>query len=78
MMLGAPGYALVSTLQGEVRASEIVARDIKIKLGYQKYLIYCKNGLLRKVYADVIPVDVGDWCLTVREYCRRLELGKEI
>ena len=38
-MLGAPGYAPVSTLQGEVWASGVVARDINQKLSYQKYLI---------------------------------------
>ena len=39
VMLSAPGYAPVSTLHGEVGASGMVARDIKLKLGYQKYLI---------------------------------------
>ena len=39
VMLGAPGYAAVSTLQCEVGASGMVAIDIKLKLGYQKYLI---------------------------------------
>ena len=45
MMLSAPGHALVSTLQGEVEASGMVARDIKLKLGFQKYLIDCENEL---------------------------------
>ena len=53
VMLGAPGYASVSTLQGEVGASGMVARDIKLKLGYQKCLIDCDNELLHEIYEDV-------------------------
>ena len=36
IMLGTPGYAPVPTLQSEVGASVVVARDIKQKLSYQK------------------------------------------
>ena len=52
-MLGAPGYAPVSTLQGEVVASGMVARDVKLKFGYQKDLIDCENELLHEIYEDV-------------------------
>ena len=74
-MLGAPGYALVYILQGEVAASGVVARDIKQKLSYQKYPIDCDKYLLHEVYADVMRNEAGDWNKTVREYCRRLEPG---
>ena len=43
----------------------MVARDIKIKLGYQKYLMSCENELLRKVYEEVIKDETGDWTSTV-------------
>ena len=48
-MLGARVYAPVSTLQGEVGASGVIARNIKIKLGHQRYLMNCENELLHKV-----------------------------
>ena len=75
MPLG-PGYAPVSTLQGEVGVSGMVARDIKIKLGYQKYLIDCENELLHEIYEDVMQSKADDWSRTVSEYCGRLELEK--
>ena len=65
MMLGAPGYAPVSTLQGEVRTSGIVARDIKLKFGYQKYLINCENEPLHEIYEDVMQNMAGDWNRTM-------------
>ena len=74
MMLGAPGYAPVSTPQGEVGASGMVARDIKLKLDYQKYLIDCENELLHEIYEDVMQSKAGDRNRTVSEYCGRLEL----
>ena len=51
-MLGAHGYAPVYTLQGEVGASGVVARDIKQKPSYQKYPIDCDNDVLHEVYED--------------------------
>ena len=59
MPLG-PGYAPVSTLQREVGVSGMVARDIKIKLGYQKYLIDCENELLHEIYEDVMQGKADD------------------
>ena len=53
VMQGTDGYAPVSILQGEVGATGVVARDIKIKLGYQKYLIDCENEMLHEIYEDV-------------------------
>ena len=77
MMLGAPGYAPVSTLQGDGRTSGgMVARDIKIKLGYQKYLIDCENELLDKIYENVMQSKADNWSRTVSEYCGRLKLEK--
>ena len=52
----------------------MLARDIKIKLKYQMYLMNCENELLRKVYEEVIKDETGDWMLTVEEYSRKLEL----
>ena len=64
-MLGAPGYAPVSTQQSEVGAFEMGARDIKINLRYQKYLMNCENELVRKIYEEVIQDEAGDWSLLV-------------
>ena len=54
MMLGAPGYTLVSAWQGGVGASEMVARDNKMMLGYQKYLNNYENKLLQEIGDNVI------------------------
>ena len=62
------GYAPYSTLQGEVGASGMVVRYIKIKLGYQKYLIDCENELLHEIYEDVMQSKADDWSRTVSEY----------
>ena len=65
----------VSTLQGEVGACGVVARDIKQKLSYQRYLIDCDNDQLHEVYEDVMQNEAGDWNRTVRECCGRMVLG---
>ena len=56
-------------------ASGMVARDIKLKLDYQKYLIDCENELLPEIYEDVMQSKAGDRNRTVSEYCGRLELA---
>jgi hypothetical protein len=48
-ILGAPSYAPVSTLQGEIGTSTAVARDMKVKLLYYKHLMKSGNELLREI-----------------------------
>ena len=71
-----PWLCPVSTLQGEVGASGMVVRDIKLKLGCQKYLIDCENELLHEIYEYVMQSKAEDWSRTVSEYCGRRELEK--
>jgi hypothetical protein len=51
-ILGAPSYAAVATLQGDVGASTVIARDMRVKLLYYKHLIDTKNELLKEVLID--------------------------
>ena len=55
----------------------MVARDTKLKLFYQKYLIDCENELLHEIYEDVLQNKAIEWNRTESEYCKRLELGEE-
>ena len=55
---GREGGGVLST------ASGMVARDIKLKLGYQKYIIDCDNELLHEIYEDVTQSKEGDWSRT--------------
>ena len=78
MMLGAPGYASVFTLQVKVGISGMVARDIKLKLGYQKYLIDCQYELFHEIYEDVMQDKAGDWNRTVSESAGVWHVKREI
>ena len=49
-VLGAPSYAPLVTLQGEVGSSSMKARDIKVKLNYEKHV---RKGRKRIVEKDV-------------------------
>ena len=51
-ILGAPGYTLVAALQGEIGASTVRGRDMKIKLTFAQYMFRARNGLLRGIIGD--------------------------
>lgn len=70
-------HSFQKTLQGEVGASGIVACDIKLKLGYQKFLINSENEWLHEIREDIIEKETGDWSWTVSEFCGRLKLGEK-
>ena len=65
-MLSAPGYAPVRKLTHahcrvrlEPPETGVVAKDIKQKLSYQKYLIDCDNDLLMKFMTSSIRLSVN-------------------
>ena len=46
-ILVAPVYTPVVALCGEIGASTVEGRDMKIKLGFVQYMLKTSNGLLR-------------------------------
>ena len=67
-VLGAPSYAPLVTLQGEVGSSSMKARDIKVKLNYEKHVRKGENELLRRMYDDMYEWNKCKWLETVRGY----------
>ena len=52
-VLRAPSYAPLVTLQGEVGSSCMIARDMKVKLSYEKHVRNGENELLRMMHDDM-------------------------
>ena len=46
-IVGAPEYTPVVALQGEIGASTVDGRDMKIKMTFAQYMLRTMNGLLR-------------------------------
>ena len=67
-VLGAPSYAPLVTLQGEVGSSSMKARDIKVKLNYEKHVRKGENELLRRMYDDMTEWNRCKWISTVKTY----------
>ena len=77
-VLGTPGYAPVVTLRGEVGTSNMLTRDLKTKICYEKYLMENGNELLKETYLGTMRENMGEWSRTVREYRRTLEISEEL
>ena len=76
VILGAPSYTANVTLQGEIGASSMEARDMKIKLSYESYLSGCCNELVRSVYEETRGRGDGRWADTTGNY--RMRLGVDL
>ena len=48
-ILGAPGYTPVAALQGEIGASTVRGRDMKIKITFAQYMFRTRNGLFHSI-----------------------------
>ena len=71
-VLGAPSYAPLVTLQGEVGSSSMLARDMKAKLKYEKHVRNGENELLRSMYDDMCEWNKCKWLETVKMYRERV------
>ena len=69
-ILGAPMYTPVAALQGEVGASTVEGRAMKIKLSFARYMTKTSNGLLAAIYGKLIKEQrpPGRWVKQFREY----------
>ena len=62
-------------LQGEVGASAVEGRDMKIKLSFARYMTKTSNGLLAPIYGKLIKEQrPGRWVKQFREYLGELGL----
>ena len=50
----APGYTPVAALQGEIGASTVRGRDMKIKITFAQYMFIIRKGLLEGIFRKMI------------------------
>ena len=61
-------YTPVAALQGEVGASTVEGREMKIKLSFARYMTKTSNGLLAAIYGKLIKEQrPGRWVKQFRE-----------
>ena len=77
MVLGAPGYTPTVCLRGDIGAANMLERDIKNKLLYEKYLMNNRNRLLKVVYRKYTEDEQRGWMKIVREYREMVDVNEE-
>ena len=73
--MGAPGYAPVVTLQGEVGCSSVESRDMKEKLTFARYMIDSESGIIMKLWQRMRRAE-GGGCSWGREVNRYLNFWR--
>ena len=74
-ILGAPIYTPVAALQGEIGASSVEGRDMKIKLKFANYMANTANGLLAAIFIKLTSeARPKIWVRQLREYLGELGL----
>lgn len=76
-ILGAPKYAPISTLRGEIGASSMEARIMKGRMLLLKSILVGKNDLLKETVKDLNISRVSEWAETNRKFKRKLEITDE-
>lgn len=75
-ILGAPGYSPVVTLQGEIGASSVKARDMKAKLNFVKYLYHAENKLINAILCKLKEENKPKlWIRQISEYVKEVKLN---
>ena len=70
-IFGAPGYTPVATLQGEIGASTVRGRDMKIKITFTQYMFRTRNELLEGIFRKMIDkVRPRGWMRQLGKYMR--------
>ena len=72
-ILGAPSYAPVCTLRGEVGASSMKARIIKGRIMYLKSIYDRNNNLLKEIASEMEEKD-SKWMKITQKYLREVGL----
>ena len=65
-VMGAPGYAPVVTLQGEVGCSSVKSRDMKGKLTFARYMTDSESGIMRKLWQRMRRAEGGGYSWGLR------------
>ena len=75
-ILGAPIYTPVRALRGEIGASSVEGRDMKMKLKVANYLANTSNGLLAAIFKKLTSSEARPkiWVRQLREYLGELGL----
>ena len=68
-ILGVPGYIPVAAIQGEIGASTVSGRDMKIKITYTRYMFSPRNGLLEGIFGKMIDeIRPKGWMKQLKKY----------
>lgn len=71
-ILGAPEYAPVAALRGDIGASTMVGRDVKTKLKYVRSKMNGNCELMRRIIEDMWMKDKGRWIRVLKEYMSKI------
>ena len=74
-ILGAPGYAPVTAMRGDIGASCMNARDMKTKLKYVRYIMRGSNELLKSVFKDIFNKNKDKLIRIISEYMSDLKFS---
>lgn len=74
-MLGAPNYAPVSVLRGEIGTSSMKSRDTKTKLKYMSWIKKTGNGLLNAVVEEMYELGKDKTMKTIKETMEVLKIA---
>jgi len=72
-ILGAPGYAPLVAMRGDIGTSTMVARDMKTKLKYLRHALTSENKMLAEMVTDMF-LKKHAWCRKVERYMEQLEI----
>ena len=76
-VLGAPGYAAVAALRGEMGASSTKGRDMKAKLMYVRSTMEKENSALaRIVLEDMYRKGTGKWIKMIKKYLESIGIER--
>ena len=76
-ILGAPRYAPVCTLRGEIGSSDMESRDQITKLKYLKHLLNSENDLLKEIAQLDISKKTTKFSRITQNYMEQLGINKE-
>lgn len=74
-ILGAPGYAPITAMRGDIGASTMLVRDIKSKLKYVRYAINSGNKLLSTIMTEIMHNKEDPYVRKVEEYMNKIGIG---
>ena len=74
-ILGAPGYTPIAAMRGDIRCISMIARDMKVKLSFAKYLMNAENEMLREIFRDMLEENRDKLVKIMNDYLHILGIG---